>query len=42
MYEKEIVRMKGINNNALLSGRDKHTAKNYIATLILPLIPPFL
>ena len=33
--------MKGSNNNALLSGRDRHTAKNYITTLILPLIPLF-
>ena len=33
--------MKGNNNNALLSGRDSHTAKNYITTLILPLIPLF-
>ena len=25
-------KMKGGNNDALLSGRDRHTAKNYITT----------
>ena len=40
VLEKEIIlmffwkvnKMKGCNNDALLSGRDRHTAKNYITT----------
>ena len=33
--------MKGGNKDTLLSGRDRYTAKNYIRTLIFPLIPFF-
>ena len=34
--------MKGGNKDALQSGRDRYTAKNYITTWIFPLIPFFL
>ena len=34
-------KMKGGNKDTLLSGRDRYTAKNYIRTLIFPLIPFF-
>ena len=31
--------MKGFNKDALQSGRDRYTAKNYITTWIFPLYP---
>ena len=34
-------KMKGGNKDALQSGRDRYTAKNYITTRIFPLIPFF-
>ena len=33
--------MKGGNMDALLSGRERYTAKNYTTTWIFPLIPFF-